>query len=211
MNKILKTSFLLLTLFLSCFIRQAQVFSKEKQSITQKRHLANTAKIEDINSYMASISTMEIIFSQVDSANSVSNGVIYIDKPKNKLSIDYTGGVNLIKIFSVGGKQFYFDKELSESSLIPTASPVAEALLGRNLNDGKLYIDEVRRTENSVVIDIFVPNKKDEGVVTIVFNTKPKIHIYSMYIIDPITLDRVFIKFENQIINQPINQSVFSI
>ena len=138
-------------------------------------NLANDMKlVKDIQTYVNSLQSISGNFNQSSSNGATDSGIFYIKKP-GRMRLEYKSPILLV---ADGSSIVYFDKKLDQISYIALDSNPASIVLNGNINltDPKSPVKITNITEtndNMLEVELSVPNEKQSGKITMLFQNKP--------------------------------------
>ena len=138
-------------------------------------NLTNDMKlVKDIQTYVNSLQSISGNFNQFSSNGATDSGIFYIKKP-GRMRLEYKSPILLV---ADGSSIVYFDKKLDQISYIALDSNPASIVLNGNINltDEKSPVKITNITEtndNMLEVELSVPNEKQSGKITMLFQNKP--------------------------------------
>ena len=138
-------------------------------------NLTNDMKlVKDIQTYVNSLQSISGNFNQFSSNGATDSGIFYIKKP-GRMRLEYKSPILLV---ADGSSIVYFDKKLDQISYIALDSNPASIVLNGNINltDEKspVKITNITKTnDNMLEVELSVPNEKQSGKITMLFQNKP--------------------------------------
>lgn len=138
-------------------------------------NLTNDMKlVKDIQTYVNSLQSISGNFNQSSSNGATDSGIFYIKKP-GRMRLEYKSPILLV---ADGSSIVYFDKKLDQISYIALDSNPASIILNGNINltDTKspVKITNITETNNNMLeVELSVPNEKQSGKITMLFQYKP--------------------------------------
>lgn len=152
-------SFLVIPLF-----SQSYAFAKE-----EKLSLEDITRIEY---YLNNITTLTADFLQIAPSGEVSTGRFFLSRP-GKLRWEYNPPVPILILVN-GSLITYYDSELKQASYVSATSNLAAFLTKRNIQfSGDISITDTHKTAGIMRISIIQKEKKEEGELTLVYNSEP--------------------------------------
>jgi outer membrane lipoprotein-sorting protein len=173
---------------------------------------ANAGQKEDlgrIEAYLNGITNFIAPFTQTDSAGEETHGTFYLSRP-GKLRWEYAPPYPIL-IIAKGSLLTYYDKELDEVSHVSLEDNLSGFLTRQNISfdDPGIEIVDLKKTDGNIYITITQKNKKEDGVLTLVFADK-KIELKKMEMLDSIG-KKTLVSFDTIVYDKPIDKSMFTL
>jgi outer membrane lipoprotein-sorting protein len=129
--------------------------------------------LQNIETYLNGIRTVEADFLQVASTGDTAAGKLYIKRP-GRMRIDYQPPPPIL-VIADGTFLVYYDKELQQVTHIPLGSTPAGILLDPqiSLNDERLTVTNFEAEAGAVRVTIVRSEHPAEGSLTLVFSEAP--------------------------------------
>jgi len=132
-------------------------------------------EIQNIENYLNGIKYFSADFVQDDNiSNALSQGRFYLSRPK-KLRLEYTEP-NEILLITNDKSTVYYDVELEEVSKMPTKKTPIHFLTRDNFNfqnNDDIEVINFEKNENQTILSLMEKNKKDQGSISLIFQTEP--------------------------------------
>lgn len=141
-------------------------------------------KVQEIESYLNNIKTLQAHFVQTASNGSSAEGRLYVAKP-NRIRMEYSDPTSVL-IVGDGSYIVYNDKELDQVTHIDYDDIPATLILANDIKiDGKnLKITDYYEDASVTSVTLEYPKKPDVGPITLVFENSP-LELKQWKIIDP--------------------------
>lgn len=134
--------------------------------------LVDKAEIARIEAYLNGISTLRSRFLQENSDGSISEGVLYLQRP-GKLRLEYDPPDPYLLLVKEEWLIF-LDKELEQTTYVPVEKTPAFFLTQQNVKlSGNLDITSFERRNGAVRIGLAWRGDTDSGDVTLIFSDSP--------------------------------------
>lgn len=142
----------------------------------------SAADIAHIENYLNSITTLKASFLQIAPDGNTSTGTFYLSRP-GKLRWEYNPPTPIL-IVANGSLITYYDSELKQASYISSKSSLAAFLTRKDIRfSGDVEITKSSISAGLMRISIIQKGKKDEGELTLIYETMP-LALKKMEVID---------------------------
>tara|TARA_R110000868_G_scaffold218576_1_gene468899 strand:+ start:45003 stop:45605 length:603 start_codon:yes stop_codon:yes gene_type:complete len=133
---------------------------------------AQAASVEEIESYLNGITTLEADFQQQAPGTPYMTGTLYLNRPKQFLW-QYKIP-NEQKLVSTGSRLFFHDPETEQTTQLPLHSGFAGLLTkdSFSFNNGDFNIHNIQNYDDVTIIELSL-KQDDENSFVLKFNNKP--------------------------------------
>jgi outer membrane lipoprotein-sorting protein len=128
------------------------------------------ADIARAEQYLNTIDTLKAKFTQVGPRGEIAEGTFYLNRP-GRLRFEYLPPAKIL-VVADGLRVIYYDKELDHENQWPIAATPLGPLLAQRIELAPGAV-AVRKEGGVLRIAVVDPRRRDEGVLTLVFNDNP--------------------------------------